>query len=126
MAENTRLEGLSVSYVDANKVPNTVEVTGEHISAEIKGSQFTLIPEANFHGDTLVTVTVRDNEISSDAASTSFMLTVESDGVEPTPVTPVTPETPEPESSSGGALGWSLLSLLSMAFIRRAKKATRA
>ncbi|MFB2800625.1 S8 family serine peptidase [Shewanella seohaensis] len=126
VAENTRLEGLSVSYVDANKVPNTVEVTGEHISAEIKGSQFTLIPEANFHGDTLVTVTVRDNEISSDAASTSFMLTVESDGVEPTPVTPVTPETPEPESSSGGALGWSLLSLLSMAFIRRAKKATRA
>ncbi|MFV7768925.1 S8 family serine peptidase [Shewanella marisflavi] len=116
VAENTPLEGLTVSYIDANKVPNTVEVTGEHVSAEIQGDSFTLIPEANFHGDTLVTVTVRDNEHSSDSASTSFMLTVESDGVEPTP--PPQPEV-ETESSSGGALGFGLLSLLPLAWLRR-------
>ncbi|MCE9679334.1 S8 family serine peptidase [Shewanella sp. AS1] len=147
--ENTALEGLSVIYIDANKVPNTVEVTGEHITAEINGNNFTLIPEENFHGETIVTVTVRDNEYSSDAASTSFKLTVISDGVEPPAPAPEpevepTPE-PEPEAeaepeaepeaeatpepvlepeeddsdSSGGALGFGLLTLLPLAFLRR-------
>ncbi|QYJ79218.1 S8 family serine peptidase [Shewanella acanthi] len=123
--ENTKLEGLVVSYVDANKVPNTIEVTGDKVTAEVKGNTFTLMPKKNFHGETIVTVTVRDNEISSDAASTSFKLTVVSDGKEPTPETTETP-VEETESSSGGALGWSLLSLLSMAFVRRAKKARRS
>ncbi|QYJ89346.1 S8 family serine peptidase [Shewanella halotolerans] len=123
VAENTPLEGLTVSYIDANKVPNTVEVTGEHITAEVQGNSFTLIPEANFHGDTLVTVTVRDNEHSGDAASTSFMLTVESDGIEPTP--PPQPEVVQPESSSGGALGLGLLGLLPLALLRRRKAKAR-
>ena len=123
IAENERLEGLSVSYIDANKVPNTLEVTGEHITAEIDGNNFSLIPEENFYGETMVTVTVRDNEHSDDAASTSFMLTVESDGVEPTP--PPIPEVVEPETSSGGALGFGLLSLLPLAFLRRRASKTR-
>lgn len=122
VAENQRLEGLNVSYVDANKVANTVEVTGEHIRAEVNGNSFTLIPDANYHGDTLVTVTVRDNEYTSDAASTRFTLTVKSDGVEPAPVVPETPVESDSNSSSGGGLGFGLLSLLALAGLRRRVK----
>ncbi|MCE9679333.1 S8 family serine peptidase [Shewanella sp. AS1] len=82
VAENTQLS-LSVMYVDANKVPNTVEVTGENITAEVNGNDFTITPKKNWHGETTVIVTVRDNEHSGDATSTSFNLTVESDGKEP-------------------------------------------
>ncbi|WP_199775482.1 S8 family serine peptidase [Microbulbifer pacificus] len=83
VAENGRIEGIDVLYTDANEVPNTVFVSGEHISAGVNGYRFDLIPAANFHGKTLVTVTVQDNEHAGDAASTSFMLTVVSDGEEP-------------------------------------------
>lgn len=115
VTENGRIDGIAVTYVDADKVPNLLEVSGEHISAEIDGDSFNLIPEADFHGETLVTVTVRDSLNSGDAASTSFMLKVESDGVDP--VSP--PEPPLEESDSGGSLGWSLLALLSLGLLRR-------
>lgn len=115
VAENGRIDGIAVTYVDADKVPNLLEVSGEHISAEIDGDSFNLIPEADFHGETLVTVTVRDSLNSGDAASTSFMLKVESDGV--APVSP--PEPPLEESDSGGSLGWSVLALLSLGLLRR-------
>ena len=83
VAENGRIDGVEVVYVDTNEVPNTVTVSGEHITAEVNGDSFNLIPETNFHGNTVVTVTVADNEYSNDAASTSFTLTVRSDGEEP-------------------------------------------
>ncbi|QSX30484.1 S8 family serine peptidase [Shewanella cyperi] len=76
VAEDGELTGIEVFYLDANKVSNTVIVTGEHIQATVEGSHFSLKPEADFFGDTLVTVTVQDNEHASDQASTSFMLTV--------------------------------------------------
>ena len=83
VAENGRIDGIEVTYVDANEVPNTIFVSGENVTAEVSGSSFNLIPATNFHGKTLVTVTVQDNEHSGDAAATSFMLTVVSDGEEP-------------------------------------------
>lgn len=125
IAENTSLEGLKVVFADEQNSVNKITVTGEHISAVVNGntsgSTITITPEANFHGDVEVTVTVSDVENPADAASTSFMLTVESDGVEPTaPVTPTTPETPAKESS-GGALGGLSMLLALGALIRRRK-----
>jgi len=76
VAEDTSIDGIEVLHVDANKVSNVLEVTGDNITAEIDGMSFNLTPAANFAGDTQVTVTVRDNEHSSDTTSTSFMLTV--------------------------------------------------
>ncbi|MFV0597511.1 S8 family serine peptidase [Shewanella sp.] len=126
IAENTSLEGVKVVYADEQNSVNKITVTGEHISAVVNGntsgSSITITPEANFHGDVEVTVTVSDVENPADAASTSFMLTVESDGVEPTaPVTPTTPEAPAQESSSGGALGGLSMLLALGALIRRRK-----
>jgi hypothetical protein len=80
--ENGRIDNIGVMHLDANEVPNTLEVTGDNISAEVDGMNFNLIPDADFHGETLVTVTVRDNEYATDKASTTFLLTVISDGIE--------------------------------------------
>ncbi|QSX41262.1 S8 family serine peptidase [Shewanella cyperi] len=76
VAEDDELSGIEVSYIDANKVGNHIMVSGEHIQATVEGNHFNLKPEADFFGETLVTVTVQDNEHASDQASTSFMLTV--------------------------------------------------
>ncbi|QDP02338.1 S8 family serine peptidase [Thalassotalea sp. PS06] len=133
--ENGRIDGIEVYYVDGNKVPNTIEVTGEGISAEVDGDMFNLIPNADFHGETMVTVTVRDNEHASDAASTSFMLTVISDGIEKGCTDSNATnfdsnaneddgscEYPEPpgqeKKKSGGAMYWLLL-ILAGAMVRR-------
>lgn len=76
VAEDGELSGIEVLYIDANKVSNTVLVAGEHVQATVEGSRFSLKPDADFFGETLVTVTVQDNEHASDQTSTSFMLTV--------------------------------------------------
>ncbi|QSX28697.1 S8 family serine peptidase [Shewanella cyperi] len=84
--ENTAIEGIEVVYHDKDAVSNTISVSGEHITAVVhghgSGAGFDLIPEANWYGETRVTVTVADNAFPNDAMSTSFMLTVTSDGIE--------------------------------------------
>ncbi|MGL4747113.1 MAG: Ig-like domain-containing protein, partial [Shewanella sp.] len=64
IAENTSLEGLKVMFADEQNSVNKITVTGEHISAVVNGntsgSTITITPEANFHGDVEVTVTVSD------------------------------------------------------------------
>jgi len=82
VAENGKIENISILYVDANKVPNVVEVSGAHVTAQVEGDKFSLTPKADFHGETTVTVTVRDTEHSGDSASVSFRLSVGSDGIE--------------------------------------------
>ncbi|MDN3652001.1 S8 family serine peptidase [Thalassotalea ponticola] len=139
--ENGRIDGIEVFYVDGNKVPNTIEVTGEGISAEVDGDMFNLIPNADFHGETEVTVTVRDIEHAGDSASTSFMLTVISDGIEKgcTDSTannfdananqddgsceyPQLADKEEPESkSSGGSMFWLLIAMAGLIAGRRIK-----
>lgn len=74
--ENGTIEDIKVIYVDANKVGNTLVVTGDNVEASVEGNSFSLSPAAHFSGETLVTVTVHDNEHVTDSSSTSFMLTV--------------------------------------------------
>ncbi|WP_259649632.1 S8 family serine peptidase [Shewanella sp. MBTL60-007] len=123
--ENTSLEGIVVSYADndGGLSANTITVTGENITAQVNGhtsgSTFDITPNADFWGETMVTVTVSDNLYPNDAASQSFMLTVTSDGVEPTP--PPVAEEPAPESNSGGSLGWLALLALGLVSLSRRK-----
>lgn len=115
MAENSTLEGLSVMYNDVKGTANGMMVSGDNISAVVDGETFSITPDADWHGTTEVTVTVHDMAYPSDQASTSFMLTVDSDGVEPTP--PAAEEAPveeESEDSSGGSLGFLALALLGL------------
>lgn len=85
VAENSRIDNIEVTVLDADKSPNELVVTGEGITAEVDGMSFNLIPDPHFHGETYVTVTVQDKAEPSDKASRDFLLTVVSDG-EPAPV----------------------------------------
>ncbi|QSX28696.1 S8 family serine peptidase [Shewanella cyperi] len=80
IAEDTKLEGIVVAYSDDNTVANTISVSGEHVTGFASGNEpgatVTVVPEANFTGKTTVTITVADSKNPSDAASTSFELTV--------------------------------------------------
>ncbi|WNC69934.1 S8 family serine peptidase [Thalassotalea nanhaiensis] len=76
VAEDSRIDDIEVMHVDANKVANVLEISGENITAEVDGMTFDLIPNADFTGNTEVFVTVRDIEHNTDATTTSFMLTV--------------------------------------------------
>lgn len=115
--ENTSLEELRIYYADEQNSVNKISVSGKHITAVVNGhtsgSSVTITPEKDFHGEVEVTVTVSDVETPSDAASTRFMLTVESDGVEPPP--------PPESNNGGGALGGLSMLLALGALIRRRK-----
>ncbi|ABM00899.1 S8 family serine peptidase [Shewanella amazonensis] len=80
ISEDSSLEDVMVAYSDSNTVPNVIKVTGEHITAVVNGNEpgatFDLVPEADFFGQTEVTVTVSDANNPGDAVSTSFILTV--------------------------------------------------
>ena len=141
-AENTSVD-VNVYYADNSELvtANEIIVAGEFITAEVasnkSGSVVTITPDANFHGETLVTVTVADIENPMDKASTSFTLMVESDGVElgctnsaatnydananqddGSCTLPVTPEA-EDTSSSGGSTGFAVFALMLIAAMRR-------
>lgn len=77
--EDSSIE-LMVAYSDENTVANTITVSGAHVSgiahANTPGSMVTITPDANFSGETQVTITVADSKNASDSASTSFKLTV--------------------------------------------------
>ncbi|MDX5997128.1 hypothetical protein HRJ35_07200 [Shewanella oneidensis MR-1] len=122
IAENTSLSDLRIYYADEQNSVNRISVSGQHITAVVNGhtsgSSVTITPEKDFHGEVEVTVTVSDVETPSDAASTRFMLTVNSDGIDPIPPV-VTPE-PEPKDG-GGALGGLSMLLALGALIRRRK-----
>ncbi|WP_421420033.1 S8 family serine peptidase (plasmid) [Pseudoalteromonas lipolytica] len=91
--ENRAVSGITVLYHDKDKVSNTISVEGKHVTAQIhgheSGAQFDLIPEENWYGETLVTVTVADNAFPNDAMSSTFMLTVSSDGLNNIEVMPM-------------------------------------
>ncbi|MGL4474003.1 MAG: serine protease, partial [Shewanella sp.] len=115
-AENKALS-FEVMVRDNQNSANGIEVIGKNITTVVKGNKVTLTPEANWHGETKVSVKVYDLAFNNDAVSTSFNLKVISDGVEPIPPTPE----PEPEANrDGGSLGGGLLMLLGLgAAIRR-------
>ncbi|MBY5993072.1 S8 family serine peptidase [Ferrimonas balearica] len=122
MDENTTLEGISVMYNDVRGTTNGIEVSGEHISAMVHGGEsgatFDITPEAHWYGTTEVTVTVYDMANPSDAASTSFMLEVVSDG-EAAPQPPAPEPEPETRDSDSGSLGFLALMLLALLPLRR-------
>lgn len=75
--EDEVLEDVAVPYSDADNLPNTVTVSGDHVSATMHDDgSFDLIPEPNFNGQTVVTVTVADVTYPNDRSSTQFTLTV--------------------------------------------------
>ncbi|GIU15991.1 S8 family serine peptidase [Shewanella sp. MBTL60-007] len=105
-----------VMVQDKENTANGIQVSAEHVTAVVEGSMVTLTPDADWHGDTTVTVTAHDLAFPNDAVQTSFTLTVNSDGTEPTP--PPAEETPDVEEqdtdSSGGSLGFLGLALLGL------------
>ncbi|USD35904.1 S8 family peptidase [Ferrimonas sp. SCSIO 43195] len=127
MQENTVLEGITVMYNDLKGTENGIDVSGEHLTAVIHGSEsgatFDLVPEPHWYGITEVTVTVYDKANPGDAATTQFQLTVTSDGVDaPAPEVETEPEVnPQPESSKSdsGALSLWLMLLMALLPMRR-------
>ncbi|WP_158681546.1 S8 family serine peptidase [Microbulbifer pacificus] len=87
MDENTTLEGIEVVYLDKDQAPNLITVSGAHITAHVSGntsgSTISITPDANWYGETQITVTVADEQVPADKASQTFTLTVVSDGEEP-------------------------------------------
>ncbi|GIU33676.1 serine protease [Shewanella schlegeliana] len=120
--ENTESNPLTVEYLHNQNRQVTMSVSGENVTANIDGLKFSLVPDSDWHGTTEVTVTVHDMAYPSDQASTRFMLTVNSDGIEPTP--PPAEETPDeqPKSDSGGSLGFLALTLLGLIVAGRRKR----
>lgn len=78
--ENTTLHDIPVVYHDNDAGPNTISVSGAHVTAIVHGNApgdtFDLVPDANFVGTTTVTVTVSDQNNPTDQTSTQFTLTV--------------------------------------------------
>ena len=145
IAENTSLENIMVSYTDSDGgiSANTIKVTGDNINASVSehtsGSAVSIVPNANWHGTTEVTVTVTDNVFDNDVATTSFMLTVVSDEIElgctdsaatnfdlnansdDGSCTFAAPIVDPEESSSGGSMGYLAFLMMSFAIARRNK-----
>lgn len=67
-----------VHHIDEKNSKNEISVISDDVSYEVDGDTVTITPNENFSGETEVTVMVSDIEYPSDAASTTFMLTVES------------------------------------------------
>ncbi|WP_283102744.1 S8 family serine peptidase [Shewanella abyssi] len=115
MAENDAMEGINVEYMHTQNRAVEMMASGDNVSIEIDGMSLNITPSTDWHGETEIIVTVMDSANNNDQASTSFMLTVNSDGVEPTP--PPATETPDEETSddsSGGSLGFLALALLGL------------
>ncbi|TLU61512.1 GlyGly-CTERM sorting domain-containing protein [Thalassotalea litorea] len=143
VAENDSVD-VNVFYADNSELStvNEIIVSGDNVSGIVEnhesGSSITIVPAANFHGMTEVTVTVADVENPMDKASTTFMLNVVSDGVElgctDSNATNFDtnansdngscqyPEEEKKKKKSGGSLGYLALMLLAMAGMRRRMK----
>lgn len=80
VVENNTLAAIPVIYHDSDASPNTISVSGDHITAVVHGNApgdtFDIIPDADFVGTTIVTVTVTDENNPTDQVSKSFTLTV--------------------------------------------------
>lgn len=128
--EENKTVSFNLLYADhseletANKISVSAKNASADISGHTSGSQITLKPNANFHGQTEVIVTVADLENPSDKASISFMLNVVSDGVElgctDKSASNFNPQANKDDGScklpvnnkSGGSLGFYLMLLL--------------
>ncbi|HEY8568167.1 S8 family serine peptidase [Microbulbifer sp.] len=125
--EDETLKGITVLYADEDTGANVITVTGDNVTAEVhgsaSGSTFDLIPAENFHGTTEVTVTVADALFPNDAVSTTFTLTVVSDGVDESAVEEEVVVEEKPKKKKGGSM-YYLLALLAVAGLVRRRKVT--
>jgi len=125
--ENTKLTDLAVVYSTSTNTDKVISVSGDNITAMINGhtsgSMVDVMPDSDWHGSTMVTVTVSDAANSNDMVSSSFMLTVNSNGVEPTPPATETPdeEVEDDSNDSGGSLGFLAIGLMGLLARRRRK-----
>jgi len=82
---NVPLMDIPLVYHDNDAGPNTVTVSGAHVTAIVHGNApgdgFDLVPEPDFVGSTTVTVTVADQINPADQVSTTFQLTVLSETI---------------------------------------------
>ncbi|KGK00394.1 S8 family serine peptidase [Thalassotalea sp. ND16A] len=80
IVEDTTLTGVMVPFSDADLGVNVISVEGENFTAVVNGdtpgATIDITPDADFHGETMVTVIVADKLYPTDSVSTSFMLTV--------------------------------------------------
>ena len=72
-----------VHYIDEVNSKNQVSIVADNVSYTVDGDTVTLTPADNFFGEIEVEVVVSDIENPSDAASTTFTLTVENQGDAP-------------------------------------------
>ena len=76
----TPLTGIPVNHVDSDGTPDTISVSGDHVTVVMHGKRFRLDVrpdlDAGFSGSTQVTVKVSDQSNPADHASTTFTLTV--------------------------------------------------
>ena len=108
-----------VQHIDEMNSRNEISVIADNASYEVDGDTVTITPEQYFYGDIDVTVVVSDIENPTDKAETSFVLTVNSDGVDkPTAVTPESKE----KGGSSGSLAWITVLLAGFAGLRRRMK----
>ncbi|QBY05279.1 peptidase S8 [Thalassotalea sp. HSM 43] len=110
---------VDVTFIDEHDSANMVSVMGEAIASyEVTmtdtGAQVVITPVENYYGESMVELMVSDIENPHDSASTSFALSVISDGEEPAQKLPE--EETEEDDSSGGSLG--ILSLMLLMLIR--------
>jgi subtilisin family serine protease len=79
-AKDTTLSGIPVIYHDDDAGPNTISVSGAHVTAVVHGNQpgatIDLVPQGGWVGTTTVTVTVADLKRPDDRISTQFRLSV--------------------------------------------------
>ncbi len=77
---DTTLAGIPVIYQDNDGTPDTITVSGAHVTAVVHGNDpgdtFDLIPDPGFVGTTTITVTVSDQNNPTDQVSTTFNLNV--------------------------------------------------
>ncbi|WP_153914221.1 S8 family serine peptidase [Shewanella sp. TC10] len=120
MAENEVMEGLSVEYMHSENRAVAMMASGENVSIEVDGMSFNITPDTDWHGETEITVTVMDSANQHDQASTSFMLTVNSDGIDAAPPAEEAPEETPAKSDSGGSMG--ILSLILVGLLGAARR----
>jgi len=80
IAEDSSLTDLVIAYADSDLGVNVISVEGENFTAVVNGntpgSTIDITPDADFNGETEVTIVVADKLYPTDTVSTSFTLTV--------------------------------------------------
>jgi len=132
--ENTASNEINVEFMHNGNRTVTMEVSGDNLSASVNGMSFMVSPTTDWYGESEVTVSVYDVANPQDSASTTFMLTVNSDGIElgctdsaannfnasaNTNDDSCSYTETATKKSSGGPFSWLLILLMPVVLVRR-------